>query len=388
MSFGLYLHWPWCESKCPYCDFNSHIGNPFADARWSDAFAREIRRMVAACPDEVLDTIFIGGGTPSLMAPEIVSTMIDTARSAWRCSNSLEITLEANPGSVEVGRFRAYRQAGVNRVSLGIQALHDADLQRLGRKHSRADALAAIGTAMSTFDRVSLDLMYGRQFQSPADWKEELALALSLGTEHLSLYHLTIEDGTVFGRRHAAGLLHGLPDEDRSVHLFETTQEQTERAGLRAYEVSNHARPGAESRHNLIYWRSGRWVGIGPGAHGRIRSGSTRLATEAHRDPATWMKAVEETGSGDSVVTPLSRAETVEEILLMGLRLQEGIALDQLCNAGLDLARWPSRDRLIESGHAEQSDYLRVTASGRLLLNTVLSELCSDLPLGSEAGPG
>ena len=381
MSFGLYVHWPWCESKCPYCDFNSHVGGAVDASRWSAAFSHEIRRMAALAPNEVLETIFIGGGTPSLMPPEVVASVIDTARVAWRCHNALEITMEANPGSVEAGRFRTYRDAGVNRVSLGIQALDDAHLRLLGRMHSRAEALAAIATAQATFDRVNIDLMYGRQHQSETEWRDELRLALSLGTEHLSLYQLTIEDGTVFGRRHAAGQLSGLPDEDRSVALFEITQDLTSGAGRPAYEVSNHAAPGAECRHNLIYWRSGRWAAVGPGAHGRLGLGADRRATEAIRDPAGWMQAIDQTGSGDLLHAAIDHAEAAEELLLMGLRLTEGVPLDRLREAGLDLARWPARDRLVEAGFLLQDSHLRTTPRGRLLLNALLQDLCADLPL-------
>lgn len=379
MSFGVYVHWPWCESKCPYCDFNSHVGGAVDPDRWAAAFRHEIRRVAENVPDEVVETVFIGGGTPSLMPPAVVDAVIDGICRTWRTGNDIEITMEANPSSVEVERFRAYRAAGVNRVSLGIQALDDRHLRLLGRKHSRAEAITAIDVASRVFDRVNLDLMYGRQHQEEADWQAELAEALSFGTEHLSLYQLTIEDGTVFGRRHAAGQLPGLPGEDRSVALYDITQALTADAGLSAYEVSNHARPGSECRHNLIYWRSGFWAGIGPGAHGRLPEGPRRVATETHRDPAAWLLAVEAGTGGDLPPTTLTQSDIAEEILLMGLRLEEGIPLQRLQEIGIDTENWPSRDQLIEGGLLVQDATLRTTARGRLLLNSVLQALCSEI---------
>ncbi|MFN3647400.1 MAG: radical SAM family heme chaperone HemW [Gemmobacter sp.] len=380
MAFGLYIHWPYCESKCPYCDFNSHVANRIDQARWISAYRSEIARVSAESPDSTLGTIFFGGGTPSLMSPDVVAAVIDAARSAWRCANALEITLEANPSSVEAGRLGAYRDAGVNRVSLGIQALNDADLRLLGRKHDRAEALRAIETAQFVFDRVNLDLMYGRQYQSVPDWTRELAEALQFGTTHLSLYQLTIEEGTVFGRRHAAGQLQGLPDEDRSVAFFEATQALCDAAGLSAYEISNHARPGQECRHNLIYWQAGTYAGIGPGAHGRLGIGPTRRATEAIRDPAGWLTAVETRGNGDVTVTPLSPLEQAQEVLLMGLRLSEGVSLQRLEAAGIDWRNWMSCGQLLETGLLERdASHLRTSRDGRLLLNAILRQLCSDL---------
>jgi putative oxygen-independent coproporphyrinogen III oxidase len=383
MSFGLYIHWPWCEAKCPYCDFNSHVDNRVDQRRWSAALQGEIRRMAALCPDEILETIFIGGGTPSLMSPDVVGDAILAARSSWRTGNDIEITMEANPGSVEAGRFRAYREAGVNRVSLGVQALNDTHLKLLGRKHSAEDAINAISIAASTFDRVNLDLIYGRQYQTELDWQTELRRALSFGTEHLSLYQLTIEDGTMFGRRHAEGRLPGLPDEDRALALYTITEELTNAAGLAAYEVSNHARTGSECRHNLVYWRSGRWAAIGPGAHGRLGQGSARVATEAIRDPALWLASVEQDGNGNLPDEPLDHKAVVEELLLMGLRLTEGVSLERIRQEGVMLEGWPSLDELVETGFLVLDSHLSATAKGRVLLNPLIGKLCSDLPLAA-----
>lgn len=379
MSFGVYVHWPWCESKCPYCDFNSHVGGSVDPDRWAAAFREEIRRAAQRVPDEVVETVFFGGGTPSLMPPSLVEAVLDGIGRAWRFSNAPEITMEANPGSVEVDRFRAYRSAGVNRVSLGVQALDDTHLRLLGRKHTRQDAVTAISVANRVFERVSLDLMYGRQHQDEAHWQQELAEALAFGTEHLSLYQLTVEDGTVFARRQAAGQLPGLPEEARAIALYDITQELTAGAGLDAYEVSNHARNGAECRHNLIYWRSGSWAGIGPGAHGRLQISGRRLATEAQRDPAAWLCAVENRGSGELPETTLSNTDVAEECLLMGLRLTEGVPLQRLRELGVDTDHWPSRDQLIADGLLLQDEKLKATAKGRLLLNAVLQALCSEM---------
>ena len=383
MSFGLYVHWPWCESKCPYCDFNSHVDGRVDQRRWADALHSEIRRVAASCPDQVLETIFIGGGTPSLMSAEVVERVIATARLCWRTANDIEITMEANPGSVEADRFKAYRTAGVNRVSLGIQALDDKHLKLLGRKHSVRDALRAIDVASETFDRVNLDLIYGRQYQSEREWEAELQQALSFGTEHLSLYQLTVEDDTMFGRRHAEGRLPGLPDEERALALYALTEEMTAAAGMPAYEISNHARPGAACRHNLVYWRSGQWAAVGPGAHGRVSLGANRIATEAIRDPARWLHCVETEGHGNLPDEPLDKNAVAEELLLMGLRLSEGLPREQLEVAGLAADRWQSLDDLIWSGFLELDSHLRATAKGRVLLNSVISRLCSDLPLRS-----
>jgi oxygen-independent coproporphyrinogen-3 oxidase len=378
-GFGLYLHWPFCQSKCPYCDFNSHVAARIDQRLWRDAFLAEIARTGRDTSDRILDTVFFGGGTPSLMDPDLVAAILDAIRSTWRTSNSFEVTLEANPSSIEAARFRAYRDAGVNRVSMGMQAMNDDDLRALGRLHSAADALRAFDTARATFDRVSFDLIYARQHQTPDDWRAELDRALALGLDHLSLYQLTIEDGTAFGARHAAGKLPGLPDDDRAVALWDITQERTQSAGLPAYEISNHARPGAESRHNLIYWRSGDWLGIGPGAHGRLTLDGTRYATETPRAPGTWLEGVSRETQAGWDHSPLPAAEHATEFLLMGLRLTEGVDLDRY-----DAIAPRPLDAQVLAGLAEDgmieldNRRLRTTSQGRLLLNAVLRALLVD----------
>lgn len=384
MGFGLYIHWPYCESKCPYCDFNSHVASRIDGDRWVMAYSSEIRRIADLYPNEILSTIFFGGGTPSLMEPRVMAAAIDAARAAWPTSNDLEVTFEANPGSVDAGRFRDYAAVGATRVSIGIQSLEDHHLRLLGRKHDSKDARRAIETAQSVFERVNLDLIYARQHQTPDDWRQELEKALAFGTGHLSLYQLTIEDGTVFGRRHALGQLRGLPDEDRSVDMFAMTQEICEKAGLPSYEISNHAAPDQECRHNLIYWRGGRYAAVGPGAHGRLGEGEARIATEAIMDPAAWLAAVEGSGNGDLVTTPLGREDRIEEALLMGLRLREGLQVSRLEAEGVDLKPWASLRRLQDDGFLTLNrDVIRTTSTGRLLLNAIIAELAADLPPGN-----
>lgn len=374
-GFGLYVHWPFCEAKCPYCDFNSHVAGVVDQDRWRRAFLREITRVGAETPGRRLDSIFFGGGTPSLMAPATVAAIIDAACDAWAPAPDIEITLEANPGSVEAGRFRDYRAAGVNRLSMGIQALNDADLKRLGRIHSVDEAMRALGIARSTFDRFSFDLIYGRQDQTLGDWEAELRRALEMASDHLSLYQLTIEPGTVFGTKHAAGRLPGLPDEDRSADMFDLTREICIAAGLPAYEVSNHARPGSESRHNLIYWSAGDYAGIGPGAHGRLTLGGTRFATEARRSPGGWLDDAER-GVGESVRVPVSPEDQGREYLVMGLRLAEGIDVDRLKRMNGVWLDGAAVNELEELGLVARSgNRLYVTDQGVSLTNTVISRL-------------
>lgn len=376
-GFGLYLHWPFCQSKCPYCDFNSHVSAVIDQGRWLRAYQAEIRRVAAETGPRLLNSVFFGGGTPSLMAPEVVAGVLDAVRAAWPLANDVEITLEANPGSVEAGRFRAYRQAGVNRVSMGLQALNDADLRRLGRLHTVAEAEAAFAVARDCFERVSFDLIYARQDQTPEDWAAELRRALAMAVDHLSLYQLTIEDGTAFGDRFARGGLKGLPDEDRAADMFEVTQDICGAAGMAGYEVSNHARPGAESRHNLIYWRSGDWVGIGPGAHGRLTLGGVRWATEAPRAPGAWLAQVEAGQAGEQPRQALTAGERASEFLVMGLRLSEGVDLLRLRALGgrIDADRLAG---LADLGMVQlDGDRLRATAAGRLVLNAVIRELAA-----------
>jgi putative oxygen-independent coproporphyrinogen III oxidase len=378
-GFGLYLHWPFCQSKCPYCDFNSHVAARIDQGRWQRAYLAEIDRIGARTQGRVLNTVFFGGGTPSLMDPDLVAAVLDRVRATWTLANDWEVTLEANPGSVEAGRFRAYREAGVNRLSMGVQALNDADLRRLGRLHSLDEALKAFETARQSFDRVSFDLIYARQDQTPEDWGRELDLALGLAVDHLSLYQLTIEDGTAFGARHAAGGLRGLPDEGRSVALYEITQDRCAAAGMPGYEVSNHARPGAESRHNLIYWRGGDYAGIGPGAHGRLTMDGIRWETECARMPETWLGMVERDGSGEGPREAMAGRDRAVEYLLMSLRLSEGSDLERfaaLNGRPLDGATLSSLEDL---GMVERrAGRLLATAQGRMVLNAILRQLLAD----------
>jgi putative oxygen-independent coproporphyrinogen III oxidase len=375
-GFGLYLHWPFCQSKCPYCDFNSHVSASIDQRRWKAAYLREINRLGQETQGRVLQTVFFGGGTPSLMEPDLVAAILDAVRATWPMVNDPEITLEANPGSVEAGRFRGYQDAGVNRISMGIQALNDDDLRRLGRLHSVAEARAAFDIARSTFDRVSFDLIYARQDQTLAAWEAELQQALTMAVDHLSMYQLTIEDGTAFGDRFARGGLKGLPDEEVQADMYALTQDICAAHGLPAYEVSNHARPGSESRHNKIYWRMGDYVGIGPGAHGRLTLGGTRWATEAPRAPGDWLTRVEAGNPGELPRVAVSLSDQATEYLLMSLRLSEG----------MDIARFEAMNGaplnenklggLQDLGLiARENGRLIATESGRMVLNGVLREL-------------
>jgi putative oxygen-independent coproporphyrinogen III oxidase len=374
-GFALYIHWPFCQSKCPYCDFNSHVAVSIDQDRWKRAYLSEIDRIAALTSGRTLRSVFFGGGTPSLMQPDLVAGIMERIRRSWATSNSFEVTLEANPTSVEAGRFAGYRDAGVNRISMGIQALNDADLAALGRLHSAAEALRAFDIARGLFDRVSFDLIYARQDQTLSAWRQELGRALSLAVDHLSLYQLTIEDGTAFGARAAAGKLRGLPDEDAAADMFEATQEMCEASGFPAYEVSNHAKDGAQSQHNRVYWQYGDYAGIGPGAHGRLTIGGVRYATDTPRLPQVWLSRVETTGNGALSPEALLAEDQVAEFLLMGLRLDEGIDLDRLGRLkphGFSL----NYSALVDSGHmAIAEGRLRTTALGRPVLNAVLRKL-------------
>ena len=372
---GLYVHWPFCQSKCPNSDFNSHDSAEIDVDRWTRAYSSEIARVSQQTPDQILTTIYLGGGTPSLMPPSLVETIIDSARRAWRTANDVEITLEANPNSVEAGRFRDFRAAGVNRVSIGVQALDDASLKALGRLHSADEARQAVKIASDVFDRFSFDLIYARQNQSLADWRGELGQALDMAGGHLSLYQLTIEPGTAFADRYRKGGLRGLPDGDLSADMYALTQELTEAAGLPAYETSNHAAPGQESRHNLIYWHMDDYAGIGPGAHGRLQLGRNRVATEAHRAPNTWLEAAETAGSGDTLVEPLAAEQIAEERVMMGLRLRAGIPRDQIEALPGGLINQTAMDQMIDEGFLSFGDALATTKEGRPLLNAILGRL-------------
>ena len=344
--------------------------------RWKSAYLSEIRRYAAETPGRVLNTIYFGGGTPSLMQPDLVGAILDEVRKNWRLSNSLEITLEANPTSVEAGRLRGYRDAGVNRVSMGLQALNDIDLRALGRLHSVAEAKKALELARNTFDRVSFDLIYARQDQALADWRAELTEALDMAGDHLSLYQLTIEDGTAFGDRFARGLLRGLPDEDLAADMYDVTQELCNIKGLVAYEVSNHALPGGESRHNLIYWQAGDYLGIGPGAHGRLTLNGIRHATDTPLAPNSWLQAVENKGNGELSRTPLSPSDQQGEYLMMGLRVNDGISKDRLFALQENQELISKINTLEEEGLLDQTpERIRATDRGRPILNAIIREL-------------
>lgn len=378
-GFGLYIHWPFCQSKCPYCDFNSHVATRIDQSRWLTAFQAEIDRIGALTEGRILNTVFFGGGTPSLMEAATVQGILDRTRATWTLANDIEITLEANPGSVEAARFDGYAKAGINRVSLGIQSLDPEDLRRLGRMHSVDEAAKAIAIAQNTFDRVSIDLIYARQNQTLQAWRDELNRAIDFETSHLSLYQLTIEDGTVFGQMHAKNLLKGLPEEDLSADMFELTQEITRTAGLPAYEVSNHARPGDESRHNLIYWRMGDYAGVGPGAHGRLTVDSARFATEAERMPAPWLDRTLARPGLAETTDRLSPEDRAAEYLMFALRLREGASLSRfegLAGAPLSSSALAEMTSLGFIHH--DCDRIHTTEAGMLMLNGILRALLAN----------
>jgi len=323
-GFGLYIHWPFCVSKCPYCDFNSHVADTVDDAAWQRSLLTELDHYGIKTKGRRLDSVFFGGGTPSLMPPAIVAALLDKLSDYWSVPTDLEVTLEANPSSIEAQKFADFRAAGVNRVSVGIQSFDDAALKFLGRAHSAAEASKAITVAERSFDRVSFDLIYALPGQSRNAWTSELAQALARGTGHLSLYQLTIEKGTPFYADHRRGAF-ALPEEELAADLYELTGEMTSKAGFGAYEVSNYACPGQESRHNLVYWRGGDYIGVGPGAHGRLTLDTERLRTEQVPAPAGWLSAVAQDGHATRVCEKVMPMEQAEEYLMMGLRLAEGI---------------------------------------------------------------
>jgi oxygen-independent coproporphyrinogen-3 oxidase len=372
---ALYVHWPFCLSKCPYCDFNSHVRASWDDLAWAEALLADLRHEAALLGRRPLASIFFGGGTPSLMPPATAGALIDEAARLFDPAQDLEITIEANPSSVEAVRFAGFRAAGVNRVSLGLQALDDAALRFLGRAHGVGEGLAALDLAQRTFPRVSFDLITARPGQSVAEWASELSRALAFGTEHLSLYQLTIEPGTRFQTLHARGEI-ALPDEDIATELWDVTQALTGAAGLPAYETSNHARPGAESRHNLAYWTYGDYAGIGPGAHGR-RAGT---ATVRHKKPENWLAAVGERGHGINEETALEPVARAEEALLVGLRLTDGIDKARFAErTGLELAAAVRLGAVAELSAlgllVDTPDRLALTVQGRPLLNAVLAKI-------------
>ncbi len=380
-GFGIYVHWPFCRAKCPYCDFNSHVRANVDPMAYGRALVRELATLGERLPGRRVTSVFFGGGTPSLMPPETVAMVLDRIAELWPVEADAEITLEANPTSAEAANFRGYRSAGVNRASVGLQALHDDALRALGREHSAAEGLAAFRMAAGIFPRVSLDLIYARPHQTRADWAGELDRALCEAGDHLSLYQLTIEPGTPFAARHRRGTL-VVPEDDEALALFEITRERTAAAGFPAYEISNHARPGGESRHNLLYWRYGEYLGVGPGAHGRLEEGGRRIATTMARTPDAWLSAVREHGHGLVEETELDAREQAEECLLMGMRLEEGLPLARLqAVSGLVPAR-AMLDALSAEGLLAVDGArgrIAATREGRLVLNALIAELAAAL---------
>jgi len=378
-GFGVYVHWPFCLSKCPYCDFNSHVRHSAIDEeRYVRAFAAEIAATAARAPGRTVTTIFVGGGTPSLMKPHTVGAILDAIGRHWSVAPDVEVTLEANPTSVEATRFAGYRAAGVNRVSLGVQALDDAALKELGRLHTAQEALDAVKIARTAFDRYSFDLIYARPNQTPAAWRTELLRAIDEAAEHLSLYQLTIEQDTPFAALHAAGKL-VIPDDDNARALFDVTQDVTAARGLPAYEISNHARAGAECRHNLVYWRYHEYAGVGPGAHGRLLVDGERHATATEKRPEAWLMRAEANGHGVVSDERLTRAEQADEYLLMGLRLAEGIdpaRYAAFAGYPLDPARIAAlgAEGMVE---ATADGRLRVTRAGFPVLDAVVADLAA-----------
>ncbi len=377
-GFGVYVHWPFCLSKCPYCDFNSHVRHTGIDEeRYVRAFAAEIATTAARAPGRTVTTIFMGGGTPSLMKPATVGAILDTIGKHWTVAPDAEVTLEANPTSVEATRFAGYRAAGVNRVSLGVQALDDVSLKELGRLHTAQEALDAVKIARAAFERYSFDLIYARPGQTPDAWRAELLRAIDEAAEHLSLYQLTIEPDTPFAALHASGKLK-IPDDDNARALYDVTQEISAARGLPAYEISNHARAGAECRHNLVYWRYHEYAGVGPGAHGRLIVDGARHATATERRPESWLMRVEASGHGVVTDETLTHTEQADEYLMMGLRLAEGIDPERYAAfAGhpLDPARIATLDHegLIETVDGR----LRVTRAGFPILDAVVADLAA-----------
>lgn len=370
-GFGIYIHWPFCQAKCPYCDFNSHVSQRVDHAVWRQAFVADIARQAERCDRAPVTSVFFGGGTPSLMEPATVAACLDEIARVFEVAAGCEVTLEANPTSSDVARFSGFRAAGVNRLSLGVQALNDADLKRLGRLHSADEAITAFESGRSVFDRVSFDLIYARQDQTAADWRSELDRALDLALDHLSLYQLTIEPGTRFGALHARGALRGLPAPDLSADLYEVTLDACAKAGFSFYEVSNAARPGAECQHNLTYWRYGPYLGIGPGAHGRRVTDGAVYATEHTRGPDDWLNAALR-GNGAETESPVTPQDQAQEYALMGLRLSEGISVGRLRAIGGDIDE-DETVALVKDGLLTfDGDRLATTAAGRLVLNAIL----------------
>ncbi len=378
-AFALYVHWPFCLSKCPYCDFNSHVRDTIDEDRWRRALLRELDSVATLTPGRNVASVFFGGGTPSLMAPATAAALLDRIARHWTLARDVEITLEANPTSVETARLAEIKAAGVNRVSLGVQALNDTALRFLGRGHNADEALKAVQAAARLFDRYSFDLIYGRPAQTPAEWSRELRQALNHTRDHLSVYQLTLEPGTPFHSLWRRGKLDPL-DEEAGATLFDVTQDIFESAGLPAYEISNHAAPGAESRHNLVYWRYGDYAGIGPGAHGRMTIGGAKFATQRIRNPEMWLAQVEARGDGGEEPEALGSDTQLAETMLMGLRLTEGVPESRIraaCGQNIDTAFDGDRlDALIRNNLVVRTrDRISATASGRLRLDAVIAHL-------------
>jgi len=378
-GFGVYLHWPFCAAKCPYCDFNSHVRHrPVDQTAYVEAFQREMAHMRDMTGPRQVTSIFIGGGTPSLMEPDTVGRLLETAAAQWTVPAGIEVTMEANPQSADSARFAGYRAAGVNRLSLGVQALNDADLKFLGRLHDANEARAAIELARRTFPRLSFDLIYARPGQTLMDWSTELREAIALAADHLSLYQLTIEDGTAFKALHAAGRI-AIPDGELASDLYAMTQDVTSSHGLPAYEISNHASPTAQSRHNLTYWRYGDYAGIGPGAHGRFSTGddAEKHVTITERHPETWLHRARQDGHGIVETETLGRMSQANEMLMMGLRLAEGLDLARHETLGGHTIDAQALQAMIDLDMVDRVDNSRIRATerGRIVLDSIIAEL-------------
>ncbi len=372
-GFGIYLHWPFCAAKCPYCDFNSHVTSSIDHDAWCEAYLNEIAKAASLTSDRILQSVYFGGGTPSLIAPKTIYEVLEAIFQAWTPANDIEVTLEANPTSVEAARFSEYARAGVNRISLGLQSLDDASLKRLGRLHTVSDGMRALEVAKTYFNRVSADLMYGLQDQTLSNWEEEINQALNWEIDHLSLYQLTIEPGTAFSDRFAANKLPGLPDDDMGADFFELTQALCQKSGFRSYEISNFARNGQESKHNQIYWRSGDYLGIGPGAHGRVTVNGKRIATQQVSSPFKWLRDLRALTDKS-----LSAEDHAHEFTLMGLRTLEGIDLGRLKSLTGFAFEADQINQLLDSGMISIKDQqLCLTTKGRPLTNAILLKLFS-----------
>ncbi len=375
-GFGIYVHWPFCLSKCPYCDFNSHVRGSVSQKAWASALVSELESAARATPGRQVDTVFFGGGTPSLMEPETVAAVIQSIQSEWTLSPSAEVNLEANPTSVEAGRFQGFADVGINRISMGVQSLRDDDLKSLGRLHTAQEAREAFDIARNIFQNVNFDLMYARQYQTLENWKLELREAIDMAVDHLSLYQLTIEQGTRFGELNDLGRLRGLPTDELASEMFLATQEICEEAGLPAYEVSNHSKPGAQCRHNLIYWRYGDYVGVGPGAHGRLTIGGKKLATIAPVSPEKWLQMVSQNGQAGRVSEEIPAKAQFVEYLMMSLRLTEGSELSRLAAMVPNGLNYTRLHKLQDDGLLTLTNQrLIATPKGRLLLNWLLGEI-------------